>query len=429
MLNLHNFAFLNQEAGQLVGIDDLLVGELLVLVHEDLVSGVDVSHDGLAGVGSHLTIANAESLEALLEDRDVEVSRLDVRVGFLVEATLLLDPLDGLALLLFCLARGSFLLGSFLGSQFLFFPVREVTFAVQVVLGQSEESQRGQQEISLCLDTADELAVVGGMLGEELRGLAQSVLADPGVDHAQELVLVELLESLIILEQLLDLLKNLLLAVHQVLLKTDPLGNDVAADGLFLHLLEEVDPLLLGCDLSLPSDVLPPLDNGVHELWLEQVVVLLKLKALMQKAGIDIVGQSHESDCLVLHLRDQGPVLVVLRRDELRQKVLSVGLGDRLRLIVEDVSQIIVILLLGCADLDERHQVHPGREVHLGIDIDSSQVLHRLGVLALDLLEQRLHGVEAVVDVIFVSVALCNIQISNYVKPAKNKIKMKLLEI
>ena len=177
-------------------------------------------------------------------------------------------------------------------------------------------------------------------------------------------------------------------------------------DGLGLHLLHEFNPVFLSLIPRFPAQVLSPFLNGVHKFRLEQVVIVLQLEALMEQSSVDLVSEAHETDGLVSDLRDQCPVLVVLRSDQLGEEVLSVCFGDGFRLVVEDVGQVVVILLLGSPNFDEGHQLHSRGEEYLGAAIDATDVRHGLSIFAVHFLEHVAEWIEAVVDVVVASVAL-----------------------
>ena len=242
------------------------------------------------------------------------------------------------------------------------------------------------------------------MLLEELGGLQDSELFEPLADHVFDHVSVECLDLIFVGKPVVDLFVDRGLSLHQVLLKPDPLSNDVALHGLVLHLLKEVDSLLFSLYLFLPDEVLSPLSNGIHEIWLQKVVVVVELEALVKKFGVYFVRQTHQTDSLILDLRNQSFVVLVLGCNQLSQEVLAIGFGDSLRLVIEDICQVIMILLLGSPHLNERQHQHSRREKNGRGRWDTSHILEDSGVLAFDLFEVNSDWVEAVINVIFVSV-------------------------
>lgn len=91
--------------------------------------------------------------------------------------------------------------------------------------------------------------------------------------------------------------------------------------------------------------------------------------------------------------------------NQLSEEILSVSFSDSFGLVVEDVGEVVMILLLGSSDFDKGNDKHSRSEEHSGSAGDASDALKRLSVLELDLFEVDADWVEAVVNVIGVSVA------------------------
>lgn len=173
---------------------------------------------------------------------------------------------------------------------------------------------------------------------------------------------------------------------------------------LLFHLLEEFNSLFFSLDLSLPDQVLSSPSNSVHVLRLKQVIKLIELKALVKERGVHLIGQSHKTYCLIFDLSNQGFVILVLGCDKFGQKVLSVSFSDGFRLVVEDICEVIMILLLSLPHLNERKHKHSAGEEYSRAGSYSSDVLEDLGVLAFNFFEINTQWVEAVIDIIIVSI-------------------------
>jgi len=113
------------------------------------------------------------------------------------------------------------------------------------------------------------------MIFEELRWLDKSELIKPAVKHGLNCSSIEGLDLFLIADPIINIFQNVSLSIHEILLEGDSLSNDVASHSLLLHLLQEVDPLLLCFYLCLPNQILSSLPDGVHEVRLQQVVVLV----------------------------------------------------------------------------------------------------------------------------------------------------------
>ena len=91
----------------------------------------------------------------------------------------------------------------------------------------------------------------------------------------------------------------------------------------------------------------------IHEVWLKQVVVLVKFKTLMEQCCVHLVGKAHQPHCLIFYLGDQCFVVIGLCSNQLGQEIFTIGFSNSFRLIVKDISKIIMILLLSSSDFDE----------------------------------------------------------------------------
>lgn len=132
---------------------------------------------------------------------------------------------------------------------------------------------------------------------------------------------------------------------------------------------------------------------------------MVKFEALVKESGVYFICETHQAHCLIFHLGHQSFVVVSLGGDELRKEVFTVGFSDSFRLVVEDVSQVIVILLLSSSDFDKWKHQHSRREERPRGRGNASHVLEDLWIFAFYLFEVNAEWVEAVVDVIFISIA------------------------
>ena len=128
----------------------------------------------------------------------------------------------------------------------------------------------------------------------------------------------------------------------------------LAARNLLLDLLVVLYAFLLG------GDEVAACAHSVHEVRLEEVVEGVQVKALVEQLQIHLLCQAHQTHGLVLHLGHESLVGLALRGNQLCDEVLTVRLGDGLRLRVEDIGEVVVILLLGEPDFDEGEYVEAG---------------------------------------------------------------------
>lgn len=144
--------------------------------------------------------------------------------------------------------------------------------------------------------------------------------------------------------------------------------------------------------------------DSIHELRLDKVIVLIELKALMEECGVDLIGETHETDSLVLHLSNQSFIVLVLRCDQLSQEILAISFSYSFRLVVKNISEVIVIFLISVSHLDERQHEHSRGEEHPGGWSDTSDVREYLGVFELNFFKVDAERVKAVVDIFVVCV-------------------------
>ena len=274
-------------------------------------------------------------------------------------------------------------------------PVGEVALALHVALGQTEDLQGGNHELHLSLSIAGKLVVVCRVVKEVIARLGELEVFEPLQEESLHHGVVQGLGLLVVvqvvLNRLVDVLKfrntGYLFSFKKILLDGYTLCNYVAFHGLLLQLPQFLDALFLR---SLPSVFDDPLAAGadsVHEVWLVEVVEWLQLEALVQQFHVDLACQAHQPHGFVLHLRHQSLVGVALGSNQLSQEVLAIGFGDRFTLAVEDISQVVVIFLLGDTDLDEGEHVDAGREEDLGVEVDAPHFSQDLSMLALNFFE------------------------------------------
>lgn len=308
-----------------------------------------------AELRSELGADRDEALESLLERLQIEVLRLLV-LSVLSGLHLLLHSFElGHALATFAAASGLLLLATLLVSLGLLVPVQVVASAVDVVDWEAEDLKRVQKELQLSLDVAHKRGVRILGVKEVFAGrIGNLEILEPFVEiFLASVSLLELLVLFLIVHNVLNLLVDLFCVLDQVLLEGHALGNNVA----LLSLLATRDPILdliiVFDALDLRLDQLSAVSHSVHELRLEQVVKRVQIEALVQELQVHLLREAHQTDGLVLDLGDECLVGGVLGCDELGDKVLAVGLRDRLRLRVEHICQVIVILLLRQSNFDE----------------------------------------------------------------------------
>lgn len=195
------------------------------------------------------------------------------------------------------------------------------------------------------------------MLSEKICRLDQAESGQPAIEQCLSSRSVEHLDDCLI-GHLLNVFENLRFLSCEILLQSNSLGDCMASHSLLLHLFQEVDSLLLSFNTCLPNEVLSPLSQPVHEVRLEEVVILVKLKALMKQCGVYFVRKPHQPHSFVFYLGNKCFVILVLSCNQLGEEVLSVGFSDSFRLVVKNVREIIVIFLLCPPDFDEWQEEH-----------------------------------------------------------------------
>jgi hypothetical protein len=130
----------------------------------------------------------------------------------------------------------------------------------------------------------------------------------------------------------------------------------------------------------------------------------------MEKGCVHLVGESHKTHGFILYLSNQGFVIIALSCNKFGQEVLTVSFSDSFGLIVEDISKVIVIFLLSLSHLDEGEHQHSAGEEYSRAWSNSSDVLENFLILALNLFEINAQWVEAVIDIIIVSITSYLIQ-------------------
>lgn len=145
--------------------------------------------------------------------------------------------------------------------------------------------------------------------------------------------------------------------------------------------------------------------DGVDILWLEQTVVGFDFEALVQQLQINFAGEAHKTDGLVLNLRDKGFIVNVLACNKLSDKVFSVGFGYGFGLRIKDISQVVVVLLLGWTDFNVGDNVDARGKEDLRVLVDTADSGHVFTVLHCELLEESREWVEAMFNVILVGIA------------------------
>jgi len=78
----------------------------------------------------------------------------------------------------------------------------------------------------------------------------------------------------------------------------------------------------------------------------------------MKKGGVNLVCEAHKTNGFILDLSDQGFVVHILGCDKLGQEILSIGFSYSFRLIVENISKIVMILLICVPHLNEWQHEH-----------------------------------------------------------------------
>lgn len=87
-----------------------------------------------------------------------------------------------------------------------------------------------------------------------------------------------------------------------MLLKGHALGNNVAFRSLPAPPNFFRNQFIVFGALDLRSDQISASPHGVHVVSLQQVVKRVQIEALVEQLEVDLFGQAHQSDCLVLDL-------------------------------------------------------------------------------------------------------------------------------
>ena len=195
---------------------------------------------------------------------------------------------------------------------------------------------------------------------------------------------------------LLNIGQNLLGVVDAVLLNGHSLGINSACLGLVLSFDPELTMLLLQLNFFVLNDLLPSTTDGLHEILGEQIVIRLELEIFRQQLVVDINRQRHQTNRLLLHLSNQRLVLVILCRDQLGDEKFTELVGEDLRLLIKNLSQIVVIDLLGLSNLDDLHRPTDVRVVDLRFFIDrlglQKDVIRLFLQLAEEIVQGSVHG-------------------------------------
>jgi hypothetical protein len=78
----------------------------------------------------------------------------------------------------------------------------------------------------------------------------------------------------------------------------------------------------------------------------------------VKELQVNVSSETHKSNSFIFDLSNKSLVLFILRSDKLSDEIFSIGFSDGFRLSIEDISQIIMILLLGSTDFNEGNHVH-----------------------------------------------------------------------
>lgn len=121
---------------------------------------------------------------------------------------------------------------------------------------------------------------------------------------------------------------DLFLTFFEEFLERDSLSDDVALHGLFLQPLEFEKPLFFCLSPSFFQDGSSAVSNSGHELWLQQIVEGIQLKALMEQVNINLACEAQQTDGLILDLGNQSFIILILCGNQLCDEVLSISLSD-----------------------------------------------------------------------------------------------------
>ena len=131
----------------------------------------------------------------------------------------------------------------------------------------------------------------------------------------------------------------------------------------------------------------------------------MQVKTLMQQLRVNITSNRHKPNRFILHLSNQSLIRIILRSNKLCNEVLSVCLSDGLALGVKNSCEVIVVFLLSKSDFNEGENEDTRGEENLSVEVNTSDFLENVSVLALYFFEDFFDRAEAVLDVFFISVS------------------------
>ena len=145
-------------------------------------------------------------------------------------------------------------------------------------------------------------------------------------EHKVSILTVKLLFGfLFVSKPLIDLLDDVIHLGCKVLLQGHALGDYVAPQSLLFKFKLPSNFLIVSFSFVLCLNKCPSSSDGIHELWLEQIVERVELKALVEELYIDLFGKTHQADSLIPDLSNKGPIFLILGGNKLSQEIFTVG--------------------------------------------------------------------------------------------------------
>ena len=196
-----------------------------------------------------------------------------------------------------------------------------------------------QCEFKFALDVTDEtFFCVFGVKEEVSSGVCNLKVGKPPIEKfSNGTLFVKHLILFFIVSDILDGLEDIISVLDKVLLQSHALRQDVAllsllaARNLFLNLFVVLNALLLSCY------EVTACTHSIHKFRLEEVIEGVQVKALVEQLQVHLLGQTHQTHSLILHLSHQCFVRLALGGNQLGYKIFAVRFGDSLRLRIKDI--------------------------------------------------------------------------------------------
>ena len=125
----------------------------------------------------------------------------------------------------------------------------------------------------------------------------------------------------------------------------------------------------------------------------------------MEKLDVYVVGQAKETNSFIFNLGHKSFIGFILIGNQLCNKVFSICLCYGLRLRIKHIGQVIMILLFGPSDLNERQDIESWGEEDLGASINASHIWKDVIILDFKASKKMLKWAKTMAKIILVSIS------------------------